>query len=104
MAHEMTEPQVLQEPGAAESFDKKSIWMRGLWMLVLAILFGFAEALLVLLAVIQFLWMLFGKEKNQPIADFGTDLADWLARVAKFQTAETEERPFPFAKWGPAEK
>lgn len=104
MTHEMTEPQVLQEPGTDEGFENKNVWMRGLWMVVLAIFFGFAEALLLLLALVQFLWMLFGKEKNRPIADFGADLSDWLARVARFQTGETDDRPFPFAKWGPEEK
>lgn len=104
MTHEMTEPQVLQEPSTDEGFDNRNVWMRGLWMVVLAIFFGFAEALLLLLALVQFLWMLLGKEKNRPIADFGGDLSDWLARVARFQTGATEDRPFPFAKWGPEEK
>ena len=59
-----------------------------------------AQSILLLAAVLQFLWLLFAKEKNQPIADFGKDLADWLARVALFQTGTTEDKPFPFAHWG----
>jgi hypothetical protein len=109
---EEIEPTVLEEPGVGEGAEadaniaegeNNNVWMRGLWMLVLAILFGFGELILGLAAVLQFLWLLFAKEKNQPIAEFGKDLADWLARVAMFQTATTEDKPFPFTKWGKAD-
>ena len=107
---EDVEPTVLEEPGGAEEsteFDwdaeENNVWLRGLWMLLFAIFFAVAEALMWLLAVVQFLWMLFSKEKNRPIADFGEDVADWIARIIRFQTAATEDKPFPFAKWGKAE-
>ncbi len=103
MSDETMEPQVLKEPKAEKSSDEQNVWMRGLWMLVLAALFGLGETVLAIAAVIQFFWMLFGKEKNQPIVEFGKDLSDWLARVALFQTGSTEDKPFPFAKWGRAE-
>ena len=108
------EPQVLEEPGAGEETRKEvpeweieeepeNPWMRGLWMVVLAILFGVGQSILLLAAVLQFLWLVFAKEKNEPIAEFGADLADWLSRVALFQTGATEEKPFPFARWGTSE-
>lgn len=102
------EPKVLEEPGAGEDppdweidEEPENPWMRGLWMVVLAVLFGVGEFILVVAAVLQFLWLVFAKEKNQPIAEFGKDLSDWLARVALFQTGTTEEKPFPFTRWGP---
>lgn len=113
-----SEPQVLEEPGAGAESHKDSPddpptweiedepenpWMRGLFMVILAILFGVGEMILFLGAVLQFLWLLFAKEKNENIAAFGNDLADWLARVARFQTASTEKKPFPFARWGAEE-
>lgn len=88
---------VMAEQAARED---QNVWLRGLWMLVLAALFGVGEGILALAAVLQFLWILFAKEKNEPIAAFGRDLSDWLARVALFQTGSTEEKPFPFTKWG----
>jgi hypothetical protein len=98
------EPQVLEEPGSDDDeigmTDDRNVWMRGLWMLLLAFLFGVGQFLLVIATIVQFLWMLFGKEKNEPIAAFGKDLADWLARTARFQTGATEDKPFPFATWG----
>ena len=115
---EDTEPHVLEEPGTrpetaeegpAEPADweieeePENPWMRGLWMLVLAILFGVGEFVLAVAAVFQFLWLVFTREKNQNIAAFGTELADWLARVARFQTGSTDKKPFPFSRWGSEE-
>jgi hypothetical protein len=44
--------------------------------------------------------MQFGSEKNHYVAEFGEDLADWMARATLFVTGVTEDRPFPFDRWG----
>lgn len=126
-SYDGAEPQVLEEPGSGGARDRdtgaeghagdhagghkepptweiedepENPWLRGLWMLVLALLFGVGEFVLGVAALLQFLWLIFAREKNQYIADFGKDLADWLARVALFQTGTTDDKPFPFARWG----
>jgi len=100
-------PKVLEEPstgGGADEIDwgnaENNVWLRGLWMLVLGVLFELGRVILWIAAVLQFFWLLFAKEKNHPIADFGKDLSDWMARVTLFQTGASEEKPFPFARWG----
>lgn len=102
------DPHVLEEPSRGEETpdweideDAESPWLRGLWMLILAVLFEFGRAILWITGILQFLWLLFGKEKNPHIAAFGKDLADWLSRITRYVTGATEDRPFPFAKWGP---
>lgn len=109
------EPQVLEEPHGGEEAlglddddmveepEMRDIWLRGLWMLLFALFFRLAEVILAVATVLQFLWLLFGKAKNAPIAAFGEDLADWMARTTRFQTGVSDERPFPFAKWGKEE-
>ncbi len=79
-----------------DDHDDKNIWMRGLFMLILAFLFGIAEMILVAFAVLQFLWMLFGKEKNAFLAESGHTIGAWLHAVAQFQTGATDEKPFPW--------
>lgn len=108
---EDSEPTVLEEPGRTPESDEidwgeaeNNVWLRGLWMLLFALFFAVAEALLWLLALVQFFWMLFAKARNQPIADFGEDVADWVGRITRFQTGASEDRPFPFAKWGKADE
>lgn len=91
---------LLEEPGEEAQDAEENVWMRGLWMLVLAFLFGVGEFVLIVAAVLQFLWLLIGKEKNEHIAAFGRDLSDWLGRIAMFQTGATDEKPFPFDRWG----
>ena len=88
------------EMGDAGHKAPDRIWMRGLMMLILAVMFGLAETVLGVLALIQFLWMLVTKEKNALLMDFGADLGNWLADVARFQSGATEDKPFPWAKWG----
>lgn len=96
------DPKTLEEPGEFERAQEPNIWMRGLFMILFAILFGVGEFVLSVGAVLQFFWMLIRKERNPHIVRFGEDLSDWLARVARFQTGATEDKPFPFAPWGPA--
>lgn len=98
---DMIDPVEMDEPGRGKGFEApEGIWIRGLMMLILALMFALAETVLAVLAVIQFLWMLFAKEKNALLMDFGADLGKWLADVARFQSGATEEKPFPWAKWG----
>lgn len=82
-----------------EMKDRKSIWVRGLWMLILAILFGIAETVLLIAAILQFAWMLFAREKNTLLAEFGVSLGKWLEKTARFQTGASEEKPFPWSEW-----
>ena len=73
-----------------------NIWMRGLYMIILALLFGVAEFVLVVFAVLQFAWMLFAKERNAFLADTGQIIGNWLRQVSEFQTGATDEKPFPW--------
>lgn len=94
MSDQDTAPRILPEPGAA---PKGSLWMRGLMMLILAILIGLAQTILHALTVLQFVLMLIDKGKpNAQIASFGKSLGGWLAKAAAFQTAQSEAKPWPF--------
>lgn len=89
-----TGPRELPEPGTT---PKGSIWMRGLMMLIFAILISLAQTVLHALTVIQFVLMVFGQGKpNAQIASFGGSLGSWLAKAAAFQTAQSETKPWPF--------
>lgn len=90
------EPIEMDEP---ERFEpKENVWMRGLWMLVFLFLFALAETLLGVIALIQFLWMVFTKEKNRGLADFGEILANWVSDVALYQSGKSDQKPFPWTK------
>lgn len=96
------DPVELNEPGyeTGESGEDENIWLRGLWMLLFAALFALAETILWVVALVQFLWMLFSKEKNELLLDFGRDLGKWMQDVARFQSGASEVKPFPWKRWG----
>jgi Domain of unknown function (DUF4389) len=75
------------------------VWMRGLFMLYLMIGFAIGQWLLNLLAIVQFLWLLFAREPNLVLASFGNSLSIWLAEVGRFLTYASDEKPFPWRPW-----
>jgi hypothetical protein len=77
----------------------RDVWMRGLFMLLFMIGFAMGQWLLNLLALVQFLWLMFAREPNQPIAHFGSSLSLWLAEIGRFLTCATDNRPFPWRHW-----
>ncbi|WP_175566921.1 DUF4389 domain-containing protein [Rhodovulum sp. ES.010] len=79
--------------------NTREVWTRGLWMLVLLLLFSIAQALLWATAILQFGWLLFTGRKNPHITDFGTKLGNWMAITARYQAVAGEEKPFPWSEW-----
>jgi hypothetical protein len=73
--------------------------MRGLFMLLLIIGLTVGQWLLNLLALVQFLWLLFARTPNEVLGRFGGSLAIWLADVGRFLTCATDDKPFPWRSW-----
>ncbi len=107
MSEKEINPQVLAEPqtgkDAHDGSDRRAIWIRGLWVLLLAALFEISKIVLFVSALVQFGWQVINKQTNRPIADFGVELAKWQGAAVRFMTGASEARPFPFAPWGKVE-
>ena len=89
--HEATEAE------AEADFD--SIWMRLVNMVIIAFLMSIASSLLGLLTIAQFLIMLFNKrEPNDQLAEIGTTMGVWMAKAARYQTAASEVKPWPWTE------
>lgn len=96
----MTDPRTpTGETGSYAGRDRSQIWLRGLFMLILAVFFSFAGSLLALLGLVQFGWSVFGNGPNPALRAFGTTLAEWLRQTARFQVFATEDKPFPWTEW-----
>ncbi len=59
---------------------RKRLVLRGFQMLVIGLIFNLGVTIIGLLALIQFFWMLFTKERNNFIADLGTAMKNWVWR------------------------
>jgi hypothetical protein len=77
----------------------RSTWIRGLYMLIFAIIWRVAELVLVLVAVFQFGFRLFTGAANPRLASFGQDLATYAYQIVLFLTFRSEDKPFPFSSW-----
>ncbi|HUS56360.1 MAG TPA: DUF4389 domain-containing protein [Thermohalobaculum sp.] len=82
-----------------ERDSRRPIWIRGAFMIFFMIAFSITQGLVALMAVIQFLSLMFTAKPNDFIAGFGRSLGRWLEQTARFQSAATDERPFPWAPW-----
>ena len=96
------EPVELPDPEAddADGATQGEVWLRGLQMLILAALFWVSQIVLFVTAVLQFGWLLFAGKRNNHIAEFGEGLADWQKKNARFQTAASDDKPFPWSPFG----
>jgi Domain of unknown function (DUF4389) len=84
---------------AVAKLDGRSVWMRGLFMLVLLFGFWVGQFLLHVIAVVQFLWLLTAREPNTFLVAFGAALSTWLSEVGRFVCCATDEKPFPWRPW-----
>ncbi len=76
---------------------KDGIWMRLVYMVIIAFMLSLSMTVLTAIAVIQFIIMLVNNgEKNPRLADFGTDLGIWIAKAARFQAAGSDVKPWPW--------
>jgi len=83
--------------------SSRQVWLRGLFMLLFVVGLGASQAILNLVALLQFGWLLFTGGANRQLAQFGKSLAKWMAEAARFQSAASEDKPFPWAPWPSAE-
>ncbi|MBF9034680.1 DUF4389 domain-containing protein [Rhodobacterales bacterium HKCCE2091] len=82
------------DPGPAEP-----LWQRLLYMVLIAIMISLAQTVLTVVTVIQFVILVVNKQQpNERLADFGTDLGVWLAKAARYQTAASEVKPWPWTE------
>ncbi len=82
-----------------EPEEKDSIGSRLIFMIIVWIMIQLAQTVLGVMTVIQFVIMLVNKgEPNERLADFGTDLGIWIAKAARYQTAASNVKPWPWTE------
>ncbi len=98
----MTDPDEAKVDGRihGEQFEPKetdSLLMRLVFMIIIAVMISFAQTVLGIMTVIQFVIMVISnKQPNARLADFGTDLGVWVAKAARYQTAASNVKPWPW--------
>lgn len=81
------------------SSGTRSIWIRGLIMLLMALAYQLVSTLLFAVAVIQFILALINDTANPRLMAFGRSLGRYQGQVANFVSFASEDPPFPFSDW-----
>lgn len=85
-----------------EQFEPKeddTLLMRLVYMILIAIMISVAQTVLGVVTLVQFIIMVLNnKEPNERLADFGTDLGIWIAKAARYQTAASNVKPWPWTE------
>ena len=82
-----------------ENLVRRDIWIRALYMLLFVIVYSVAEAIIVLLAIFQFVALLITGQVNELLLRFGKNLSVFMFDILEFQTFNSEIKPFPFSPW-----
>lgn len=82
-----------------EPEEAENIFVRLIYMLLIAFMLSIAQTVLGVMTIVQFVIMLVNnKEPNERLADFGTDLGIWMAKAARYQTAASQVKPWPWTE------
>lgn len=80
--------------------DKRdSLVMRLVFMLIIWAMISIAQTVLGAMTIIQYIILIINKgEPNEQLADFGTSLGIWIAKAARYQTAASNVKPWPWSE------
>ena len=79
--------------------NKRNIWVRGLFMVLMAFAYHLSGTLLFIIAILQFAITLLNKTPNARLLSFGRSLGRYIEQIVYFLTFFSEEIPFPFNDW-----
>lgn len=84
-------------PTAPLDKSQEPLWMRLVFMLIIAAMLSVAQWLLLLISVIQFIIIVIDhRQPNERLADFGCMVGAWVAKAARYLSIATDAKPWPF--------
>ncbi|HUX90772.1 MAG TPA: DUF4389 domain-containing protein [Gallionellaceae bacterium] len=82
-----------------ETTGKRKIWVRGFFMLLMALAYQLTGTVMFIVTIIQFVLVLVNDAPNDRLVSFGRNMARYLQQIVNFLTFAAEEIPFPFNDW-----
>ena len=88
------------EPSRPRLDDKRrDTLVRGLLIILFAIIYSIAEVVIAAVVVLQFGFVLVTGEKNDKLLEFGAQVSIFIYQILRYVSFNSDERPFPFADW-----
>lgn len=82
-----------------ENIKQQSTWVRGLYMLMFALLYSVTEVVLFAIVIIQFFLMLLTGSTNPRLLVLGQSIASYIYQIIQYLTFNSEYQPFPLGDW-----
>ena len=82
-----------------ENLIDEGIWMRGVFMILFLIAYNIVEFLILLVALFQFVAVLFTGRVNEAVLRLGNNLSFFALETFQYLTFNSNLRPFPFSPW-----
>ena len=82
-----------------ENISQRSTWLRLLYIILFAVIFGITEFIIGVVVVIQFGFVLLSGKTNEDLKQFGDALSRYVYDMLRYLTFNSDERVFPFAEW-----
>lgn len=82
-----------------ENITQQSSWMRGLYMLLLALFYSVAEVVLFAVALVQFFFNLFTGQTNPRLLKLGQSIAAYIYQIIQYLTFNSDYLAYPFGAW-----
>lgn len=79
-----------------ENASRVDTWIRGLFIVVFAIIFNVVWTVIGLLVLIQFITKVVSGNLNSDLVDFSKKLTDYATEILLFITFQQDQKPFPF--------
>lgn len=74
-------------------------WVRLVYMLLFGIMLVVARTVIWIVALLQFLFILFGGRDNENLRNLGQGTAKWCYQAFMYLTFNSNRKPFPFDDW-----
>ena len=79
----------------------REVWPRILWIVVMTMLISVAQSILFAVAVLQMVFLIAQKGRpNEELGDFGAMVGAWIAKAARYQSAASDQKPWPWTPMG----
>ena len=72
-------------------------WLRGLFIVIFAVIFYFLVGIIWLLVIFQFLTTVITGKLNNQLENFSGVLTDYALQILDYVTYQTDLKPFPFS-------
>jgi len=81
------------------TLNERTIWSRGLYMLLFAFFLWIAKFVAGMVVVVQFFYVVFTNETNEKLLAFGQSLSTYNYQVMLFLTFVSEMHQYPMSDW-----